>query len=73
MQCHHGHLVLTNAMINRTKTIDEYKIIPDDAWSAAAGDLDLGKVGVYDLGGFIVEVVDSVADYKVCPTLAATP
>jgi phosphoglucomutase len=47
---------VTDEIYNRTKTITEYKIIE-------AKDVDLDKVGIFQLGEMVVEVIDSVADY----------
>ena len=47
---------VTDEIYNRTKTITEYKIIE-------AKDVDLDKLGTFQLGEMVVEVIDSVADY----------
>jgi len=47
---------VTDEIYNRTKTITEYKIIE-------AKDVDLDKLGIFQLGEMVVEVIDSVADY----------
>lgn len=47
---------VTDEIYHRTKTITEYKIIE-------AKDVDLDKLGTFQLGEMVVEVIDSVADY----------
>jgi phosphoglucomutase len=47
---------ITEAIYARTKEIDEYRIV-------TAPDVDLDKVGSFDLAGMKVEVIDPVADY----------
>ena len=47
---------ITEAIYERTKQIDEYKILD-------APDLDLDRVGTQQLGNMTVEVIDPVADY----------
>lgn len=47
---------ITDAIYAITKSITEYKILEAD-------DLDLDRLGAANLGGAIVEVIDSVADY----------
>jgi phosphoglucomutase len=47
---------VTEAIYARTKTIDQYKILE-------AADVDLDRLGTTDLGGMVVEVIDSVQDY----------
>ena len=47
---------VTDEIYHRTKTITEYKIIE-------AKDVDLDKLGIFQLGEMVVEVIDSVADY----------
>ncbi|MDF0551600.1 alpha-D-glucose phosphate-specific phosphoglucomutase [Kamptonema sp. UHCC 0994] len=47
---------VTDEIYNRTKTIADYKILE-------ANDVDLDKLGTFQLGEMIVEVIDSVADY----------
>ncbi|MBW4550576.1 MAG: alpha-D-glucose phosphate-specific phosphoglucomutase [Aphanocapsa sp. GSE-SYN-MK-11-07L] len=47
---------ITEAIYARTKTIDQYKILE-------AADVDLDSLGPTDLGGMVVEVIDSVQDY----------
>ena len=47
---------ITEAIFERTKTIDRWL-------SVDAPDLDLDAIGFVDVGGMIVEIVDSVADY----------
>ncbi|MBP7002806.1 alpha-D-glucose phosphate-specific phosphoglucomutase [Amaricoccus sp.] len=47
---------ITEAIYARTKEIDEYRIVD-------APDVDLDKLGSFDLEGMKVEVIDPVADY----------
>ena len=47
---------ITDAIFARSKVIDEYKI-------ADVADIDLDKIGSFDLAGMKVEVIDPVADY----------
>ena len=48
---------VTNAIFERTKTIDEY-------WTIESADVDLGALGITQSApGFVVEVIDSVEDY----------
>lgn len=47
---------ITDAIFNRTKVIDSYKI-------ADVADIDLDTTGSFDLAGMTVEVIDPVADY----------
>ena len=47
---------ITEAMFNRSKTIDGYKILE-------AEDVNLGKLGSFEIGSMTVQVIDSVADY----------
>ncbi|MBV6621655.1 MAG: alpha-D-glucose phosphate-specific phosphoglucomutase [Rivularia sp. (in: Bacteria)] len=47
---------ITEAIFNRSKTIDGYKILEAD-------DVNLGKLGSFELGSMTVQVIDSVADY----------
>jgi len=47
---------ITEAIFERTKTIDRWIAVD-------APDLDLDAIGSVDVGGMIVEIVDSVADY----------
>jgi phosphoglucomutase len=47
---------VTDAIYNRTKAIDSYKILE-------AADVDLDRLGNVQLGAMQVEVIDSVADY----------
>ncbi|MEO0934552.1 MAG: alpha-D-glucose phosphate-specific phosphoglucomutase, partial [Cyanobacteria bacterium J06641_2] len=47
---------ITEAIFNRSKTIDGYKILE-------AEDVNLGKLGSFELGSMTVQVIDSVADY----------
>lgn len=47
---------ITSAIFDRTKTIDEYKILE-------ASDVDLDRIGTTQIGNTTVEVIDSVADY----------
>jgi phosphoglucomutase len=47
---------VTDEIYDRTKTITEYKIIE-------AKDIDIDKLGTFQLGEMVVEVIDSVADY----------
>jgi phosphoglucomutase len=47
---------VTDEIYDRTKTITEYKIIE-------AKDVDLDKLGTFQLGEMVVEVINSVADY----------
>ncbi|MFN3831391.1 MAG: alpha-D-glucose phosphate-specific phosphoglucomutase [Allorhizobium sp.] len=47
---------ITDAIFDRTRNIDSYKI-------ADVADIDLDKVGSFDLAGMKVEVIDPVADY----------
>ena len=47
---------ITDAIFEITKTLSSYKII-------TAPDVDLSTIGLYQLGGMSVEIVDSVSDY----------
>ena len=47
---------ITDAIFDRTRNIDSYKI-------ADVADIDLDKVGSFDLAGMTVEVIDPVTDY----------
>lgn len=47
---------VTEAIYNRSKTIDAYKILEAD-------DIDLGKLGSFEIGSMTVQVIDSVSDY----------
>ena len=47
---------ITDAIFDRTKVIDSYKI-------ADIADIDLDAIGSVDAGGMTVEVIDPVADY----------
>ncbi|MDB9529092.1 alpha-D-glucose phosphate-specific phosphoglucomutase [Oscillatoria sp. CS-180] len=47
---------VTSAIYDRSKTIDEYKIID-------ASDINLDRIGTTQLGNMTVEVIDCVADY----------
>ncbi|MGF1674150.1 MAG: alpha-D-glucose phosphate-specific phosphoglucomutase [Rivularia sp. (in: cyanobacteria)] len=47
---------VTEAIYNRSKTIDAYKILE-------AEDVNLEKLGSFELGSMTVQVIDSVADY----------
>ncbi|NJL79795.1 MAG: alpha-D-glucose phosphate-specific phosphoglucomutase [Richelia sp. RM2_1_2] len=47
---------ITEAIYNRSKTIDAYKILE-------AEDVNLEKLGSFELGSMTVQVIDSVADY----------
>lgn len=47
---------ITDAIFARTQVIDTYRI-------ADVADIDLDKIGSFDLAGMTVEVVDPVADY----------
>lgn len=47
---------ITDAIYARTKVIDTYKTVD-------AEDIDLDKVGSFDLAGMVVEVIDPVTDY----------
>ncbi|WP_417435572.1 alpha-D-glucose phosphate-specific phosphoglucomutase [Hoeflea sp.] len=47
---------ITEAIYQRTKTIDRYLIADFD-------DVDLDKIGVFEAGGMTIEVLDPVADY----------
>ena len=47
---------VTEAIYARTTEITEYKV-------AEAQDVDLSRIGRYDLAGMVVDVVDPVADY----------
>ncbi|MGB6297484.1 MAG: alpha-D-glucose phosphate-specific phosphoglucomutase [Rivularia sp. (in: cyanobacteria)] len=47
---------ITEAIYNRSKTIDGYKILEAD-------DVDLSKLGSFELGSMTVQVIDSVSDY----------
>ncbi|MEL6163002.1 MAG: alpha-D-glucose phosphate-specific phosphoglucomutase [Cyanobacteria bacterium J06628_3] len=47
---------ITEAIFNRSKTIDGYKILE-------AENVNLGKLGSFELGSMTVQVIDSVADY----------
>jgi len=47
---------VTEAIYNRSKTIDAYKILE-------AEDVNLDKLGSFELGSMTVQVIDSVADY----------
>lgn len=48
---------VTEAMFAISKTITEYKILEAD-------DVNIDQIGRHELGGMIVEVIDSVADYQ---------
>jgi phosphoglucomutase len=48
---------MTDAIFARSKVIDQYHITD-------ASDLDLDKLGTFDVAGMTVEVIDPVADYK---------
>jgi phosphoglucomutase len=48
---------MTDAIFARSKVIDQYHI-------ADAPDLDLDKLGTFDIAGMTVEVIDPVADYQ---------
>ncbi len=47
---------ITDAIYNRSKTIDGYKILEAD-------DINLSKLGSFELGSMTVQVIDSVSDY----------
>ena len=47
---------VTTAIFNRSKTIDAYKILE-------AEDVNIGKLGSFELGSMTVQVIDGVADY----------
>ncbi len=47
---------LTGAIFERSRVIDEYRVLDGE-------DIDLGRIGISQLGGMKVEVVDSVTDY----------
>ncbi len=47
---------VTEAIYDRTKTIDAYKILEAD-------DINLSKLGSFEIGSMTVQVIDSVADY----------
>lgn len=47
---------ITEAIYNRSKTIDGYKILEAD-------DVDLSKLGSFEIGSMTVQVIDSVSDY----------
>jgi phosphoglucomutase len=47
---------VTEAIYNRSKTIDSYKILE-------AEDVNLGKLGSFEIGSMTVQVIDSVSDY----------
>jgi phosphoglucomutase len=47
---------VTEAIFARSKVIDQYKILD-------AADVDLDKLGTFQLGTLTIEVIDSVADY----------
>jgi phosphoglucomutase len=48
---------MTDAIFARSKVIDQYHI-------ADASDLDLDRLGTFDVAGMTVEVIDPVADYQ---------
>ncbi len=48
---------VTDAIFSRTKEITEYKLLD-------APDVDIDTLGEVKLGGMVVEVIDSVADYQ---------
>jgi phosphoglucomutase len=48
---------MTDAIFARSKVIDQYHI-------ADAPDLDLDRLGTFEVAGMIVEVIDPVADYQ---------
>ncbi|WP_448603128.1 alpha-D-glucose phosphate-specific phosphoglucomutase [Thermoleptolyngbya sp.] len=48
---------VTDAVFSRTKEITEYKLLD-------APDVDIDTLGEVKLGGMVVEVIDSVADYQ---------
>ena len=47
---------VTTAIYDRSKTIDGYKILE-------AEDVNLGKLGSFEIGSMTVQVIDAVADY----------
>lgn len=47
---------ITDAIYARTKVIDTYKTVD-------AEDIDLDRIGTFDLAGMVVEVIDPVTDY----------
>ncbi len=47
---------ITEAIYDRTKTIDTYKILE-------AEDVNLSKLGSFEIGSMTVQVIDSVSDY----------
>ncbi len=47
---------ITDAIYNRSKTIDGYKILEAD-------DVNLSKLGSFEIGSMAVQVIDSVTDY----------
>ncbi|MCJ8281207.1 MAG: alpha-D-glucose phosphate-specific phosphoglucomutase, partial [Rivularia sp. ALOHA_DT_140] len=47
---------ITEAIFNRSKTIDSYKILEAD-------DINLSNLGSFELGSMTVKVIDSVIDY----------
>jgi phosphoglucomutase len=48
---------ITDAIFARSKVIDQYQIVDTP-------DLDLDVIGVFDMAGMTVEVIDPVADYQ---------
>jgi phosphoglucomutase len=48
---------MTDAIFARSKVIDQYHI-------ADAPDLDLDRIGTFEVAGMIVEMIDPVADYQ---------